>query len=254
MQELKQNTNPFIFKTSLASVAAQSPEFILEDFLPLAKRKVTMLSAKGGSGKSFIAIQAGIRLTNQGKKVGMWLSEDESGEIRERSDLINSRILFNSNPLSEHLYINGSENYPPQITHNMFEAIREAWKGLDLVVIDPLIGFFSGNENDNSQAKQFMSILTSIATQNNQAILVIHHNTKQDQDGNSTTRGASAFVDAVRILYNLKYDKEKQKHIIKIEKDNLNAKKFLGSEFNIKAIPFTVVYEREDKDNGRNKY
>jgi len=247
-------SNPFVFKTSLASVAAQAPEFILEDFLPLAKRKVTMLSAKGGSGKSFIAIQAGIRLTNQGKKVGMWLSEDESGEIRERADLINSRILFNSNPLSEHLYINGSEHYPPKITPSAFEKIREAWQGLDLVVIDPLIGFFSGNENDNAHAKQFMSVLTSIATQNNQAILVIHHNTKQDQDGNSTTRGASAFTDAVRILYNLKYDKEKQQHIIKIEKDNLNAKKFLGSEFNIKAIPFTVVYERGDKDNGRNKY
>jgi len=251
---MNNNTNPFIFKTSLASVAAQAPEFILEDFLPLAKRKVTMLSAKGGSGKSFIAIQAGIRLTNQGKKVGMWLSEDESGEIRERADLINSRILFNSNPLSEHLYINGSEHYPPQVTPGAFETIKEAWQGLDLVVIDPLIGFFSGNENDNSQAKQFMSVLTSIATQNNQAILVIHHNTKQDQDGNSTTRGASAFVDAVRILYSLKYHKEKQKHIIKIEKDNLNAKKFLGNEFNIKAIPFTIVYEKEDKDNGRNKH
>lgn len=115
----------------------------------------------------------------------------EAEKIR-RADLINSRILFNSIPLSEHLYINGSENYPPQVTPGAFETIKEAWQGLDLVVIDPLIGFFSGNENDNSQAKQFMSVLTSIATQNNQAILVIHHNTKQDQEGNSTTRGASA--------------------------------------------------------------
>lgn len=248
------NTNPFIFKTPLAAVTPQTPEFILEDFLPMAKRKVTMLSAKGGSGKSFIAIQAGIRLTDQGKKVGMWLSEDEIGEIRERADLINSRILFNRNPISEHLYVNGSENYPPQVTPNMFETIREAWKGLDLVIIDPLIGFFSGNENDNSQAKQFMSILTSIATQNNQAILVIHHNTKQDQDGNSTTRGASAFVDAVRILYSLRYDKDTQKHIIKIEKDNLNVRKFLGDEFNIKAIPFTVVYKTKEQSNGRSEY
>jgi len=126
-----------------------------------------------------------------------------------------------------------------------FKTIREAWKGLDFVIIDPLIAFFSGNENDNAQAKQFMSILTSIATQNDQAILVLHHQTKQDQEGNSTTRGASAFVDAVRILYSLKYDKDKGKHIIKLEKDNLNAKKFLGVEFEIKAIPFDLVIERE---------
>lgn len=250
--------NPYVFNSKLADVKSKSPEFILEDFLPLAKRKVTMLSAKGGAGKSFIAIQAGIRLSNEGKKVGMWLSEDEVGEIRERADLINSRILSDSNPLSENLFINGSENYPPQISKEFFELIKEAWKDLDLVIIDPLIGFFSGNENDNSQAKQFMSILTSIATQNDQAILVIHHSTKQDIEGNSTTRGASAFVDAVRILYSLKFDKENQKHIIKIEKDNLNAKKFLGSEFDIKAIPYTVsvVYKNEEKGvkNGRNKY
>jgi replicative DNA helicase len=242
------NDNRFIFKTALTNVEAKSPEFILEDFLPLAKRKVTMLSAKGGSGKSFIAIQAGIRFSNQDKKVGMWLSEDEMGEIRERANLINERILFSKVQISEHLYINGSEQCPPQITVEDIEEIKYGWKGLDLVIIDPLIGFFGGNENDNSQAKQFMSILTSIATQNNQAILVLHHNTKQDQDGNSTTRGASAFVDAVRTLYSLRYDKEEHKHFIKVEKDNLNVKKFLGDEFEIKAIPFEIIYEENIKE------
>lgn len=35
---MNNNTNPFIFKTSLASVAAQAPEFILEDFLKYKSR------------------------------------------------------------------------------------------------------------------------------------------------------------------------------------------------------------------------
>lgn len=41
-------------------------------------------------------------------------------------------------------------------------------------------------------------------------------------------RGASAFAHAIRVHYSLSYDKNKNKHIIKIEKDNLNAKYFLG--------------------------
>jgi replicative DNA helicase len=250
-------SNPFSFKTDLSQVKPKAPEFILTEFLPLAKRKVTMLSARGGSGKSFIAIQVGLRLAMQNRRVGMWLSEDEMGEIRDRADRINERILFNQKSLTDmasSLFINGSEYYPPQITPDNFELIKSAWSGLDLVVIDPLIAFFSGNENDNGQAKQFMSILTSIATLNNQAILVIHHNTKQDQDGNSTTRGASAFIDAVRILYNLQYDKESHKHTIKIGKDNLNAKKFLGEKFDIQAIPYDIIHKKEGKQNGRSKY
>lgn len=245
IQERNKNiVNPFAFTTKLHEVEAKSPEFILTDFLPIAKRKVTMLSAKGGEGKSFIAIQAGLRLANSGENVGMWLSEDEVGEIKERADLINQRILFNNSEIPSNIYINGSEHYPPFVSIDNFEMMLEAWKGFELVVIDPLIGFFAGNENDNGEAKRFMSILTSIAVQNNQSILILHHNSKaKDDEGNTSVRGASAFIDACRIQYSLRYDKESKKHLIKLEKDNVNAKKFKGVEFNITAIPFDVVYE-----------
>lgn len=249
----KNKINPFLFGTRLSEVVAKAPEFILEDFLPLAQRKVTMLSASGGVGKSFIAIQAGLRLVMQGKKVGMWLSEDEVGEIRERADLIKERILFDKKSISENIFINGSEFYPPSVTPDSFEMIKEAWAGLDLVVIDPLISFFAGNENDNAEAKRFMSILTSIAVQNEQSILILHHNSKmKDDKGNTSVRGASAFIDACRIQYSMRYDKDKKKHMIKLEKDNVNAKKFRGEEFEVNAIPFDLVYECFDEPKSEN--
>jgi len=231
------------FISSLNSYTAQSPEFILPDFMPIAKRKVTMLSAPGGAGKSFIAIQAGLRIAYQGGKVGLWLTEDESGEIRERAELIRERILFNKEPIPDTLYVRGSEAPSPVITPEEVEIIKREWAGLDLVVIDPLIGFFEGNENDNSLAKRFMQVLTAVAVANDMSILVIHHNTKANADGETTTRGASAFVDAVRILYTLHYDKEEQEHRLKLEKDNVNAKKFKGDLFKVKAIPFDIVIE-----------
>jgi len=242
----QQTQNPFSFNARLNQIKPQAPEFILTDFLPIPKRKVTMLSAKGGEGKSFIAIQAGLRLSREGYKVGLWLTEDESPEVRERADLIQARILHDNNPISDNLFIKGSETPPPVITPELIQTIGEAWQGLDLVVIDPLIGFFEGSENDNALAKRFMSVLTAIAVRNNQSILVLHHNTKQDAEGNSTTRGASAFIDAVRVLYVLRYDNKEKKHIIKLEKDNVNAKKFKGREFEVAAIPFDIVYEGPD--------
>jgi len=63
-------------------------------------------------------------------------------------------------------------------------------------------------------------------------IIFIHHGTKNS----SQSRGASAFVDAVRLVYrveHIKNDKgeilEEQNRYIILDKDNNGAKKYLGS-------------------------
>jgi len=106
-------------------------------------------------------------------------------------------------------------------------------KDFDFIILDPLIAFFGGDENNNSQAREFMNLLTEWADKEDKAILLVHHNNKSTTGG---IRGASAFVDAVRLQYQLFYPSELDEEslipnnyrIIKIIKDNWGVSKILN--------------------------
>ena len=103
----------------------------------------------------------------------------------------------------------------------------------DFIILDPLIAFFGGDENNNSQAREFMNLLTEWADKEDKAILVVHHNNKSVTGG---IRGASAFVDAVRLQYQLYLPSELNEEnllpsnyrIIKVIKDNWGVTRMLN--------------------------
>jgi replicative DNA helicase len=102
----------------------------------------------------------------------------------------------------------------------------------DVIILDPLIAMFGADENNNAHARRFINLFTRWATKENKTIIFIHHGTKNS----SQSRGASAFVDAVRLVYkveHIKNDKgelqEDDKRWIILDKDNNGAKKYLGS-------------------------
>jgi len=243
----------------LSEIKAKPVEFYLENFLPLPKGKVTLLSARGGTGKTFLLVQAAIKFIQEKKdrKVLLWLSEDESGESRERAENIVMRILGleqgDTSILTENIDIIGSEEMTEYINDQTAQEALKFFLPYDLVVLDPLIAFYNGDENSNSEARRFMQNLTRIASVNKQSVVIIHHHGKANDEGKSNTRGASAFVDAARLLYELHYDKESDTHTITIEKENVPASKFHGKKFNRKVLPYSVVIEEPDKQPIRSK-
>jgi replicative DNA helicase len=227
----------------LDDVEPKAAEFYLKDFLPLPKKAITMLSANGGSGKTFLAIQLALKLSSEGKKVLLWLSEDDKGIVKHRSKMIKDRVLKNSDIDSSNIDI--IDEMPPHLNTKNYKELEELFCKYNVVVLDPLIAFFGGEENNNSQARFFMNLLNKIAKINLQSILLIHHSTKPSKDNAARTRGAGAFIDAVRLSYEIQNidddDVDNNKKRVAITKDNYGIKHIVNADYvDVDVLPFDV--------------
>lgn len=87
------------------------------------------------------------------------------------------------------------------------DLIREQVRvnGIDVVSLDPAVKAHGVDENDNNQMDAVATIITRLAIQLNISIDVPHHTSKGVADaGNADrSRGASAFVNAGRLVYTL---------------------------------------------------
>lgn len=237
----KQNSTELFEICSIENIEAKDSEFYLKGFLPIPKNTVTMFSAPGGSGKSYLLLQIAIRflLENPNKKAFLWFSEDPKELSKSRSENIVEKLLSSSmEKISGRLKISDSQTVQvlegkgrESIINPHFYTLKAMLKEFELIVLDPLIAFYGADENSNADARKFMQLFTHWAANEEKSIIFIHHSTK-----NSTqSRGASAFVDAVRLVYEIDKIKNKegqeidtQKRKIKITKDNYGAALLLG--------------------------
>ena len=70
-QEIKNFKNNSIDTFALnkfSEVEDKEIEFLLKDYLPVPKKAVTLLSARGGAGKSWLALQIALKVINQTNK------------------------------------------------------------------------------------------------------------------------------------------------------------------------------------------
>ena len=233
-----------LFKiVSFGEIQAEDAEFVCKSWLPFPKDTVSLVSAGGGVGKSFLLLQAAMRMVRDERlKVFMWLSEDPLGLSRSRFEMIAKQILETDVSVFEkNLHIVGAdaetihfleENRGSISTNSKFYQFKRALSAYDVIILDPLIAMFGADENNNAHARMFINLFTRWATKEKKTIIFIHHGTKNS----SQSRGASAFVDAVRLVYrveHIKNDKneisEEENRYIILDKDNNGAKKYLGA-------------------------
>jgi replicative DNA helicase len=258
----------FSFKSvevqQLSTVERKHSQFILKDILPLPAKTVNMISSSGGMGKTFISIRLANEFVREtGSRVLCWFSEDDNGEIAIRYDTLKKSgmivkefqddiFLINSEPKQFALKEGGvfKANY-----HALDELKNDClFNNIKLVIIDPLLAFYGGDENDNSQARIFMQPFIEWTKKFDITVLFIHHASK-----NGGTRGAGAFRDAVRTLYEMNYVldakglidfniKDSGVREVSIAKDNRNAfywfeKKYNGASANIQIMPRRIRVE-----------
>jgi replicative DNA helicase len=250
---------------SIHDVEIEDPEFICKDWIPIPKRTITIFSAGGGTGKTMAALQLAMRYIEEEafeKKVFLWLSEDPAGLSKSRAADIASKVLGKSfMNYSGRMDISDNATFPVMtfkssgegIVRPEFYQMKSKLKPYDLIIIDPLIGFFAGDENSNSHARQFMQLFTQWAAKENKTIVFIHHSSKGIRvGGESKTRGASAFVDAVRAVYEFEKIKptqdDKEQSIdqslrrVILTKDNYNSNRYFGYQQDIKLFPPHPVF------------
>ena len=211
-------------------------EFILKEWLPIPKNTVSLLTAPGGSGKTWLVLQIAARysISNKSSKTFLWLSEDPKSLSKSRlnkiltgileTSLINLNIDIADDATPHLLNIIGNKVTTDPIWHDM----KKVFEPYDLIILDPLIAFFGGDENSNGHARFFMQLFTEFAGKTGKTIVFIHHSTK----GTAGSRGAGAIVDTARLHYEIDRVRNKDKEIddskshmrlIRIAKDNYNA-------------------------------
>ncbi|TDA64293.1 hypothetical protein E0765_06145 [Sulfuricurvum sp. IAE1] len=252
-------------------VVEREPEFVLSNWLPLPRGVVSMISAEGGSGKGWTALQIANRYIDEHPydKVCLWLSEDDIGINTNRHRLVSSSVmnkLYSDYKNSVHFPVvqkNGviiGERPKPLIVngkfdHHAFYRMRQSLRGFGLIVLDPLRSFYGGDENSNTEANLFMGPLQDWAAEENIVLVLLHHSNK-DKDGSfkSKSRGASAFRDAVRVMYEI--DKiYKNPHTAEIDLDNAHMRRFKMTKDNLGAMRvlgrYEVTHHITPKDSAR---
>ncbi|AII15594.1 DnaB domain-containing protein (plasmid) [Campylobacter iguaniorum] len=237
----------------ISEIQEEQTEYICEDWLPIPRKTVSMIVANGGVGKSWIIIQLALRhlIKNPNEKVFAWLSEDPKGLSKHRAGLISNNILNKNIDDFSNFFVTGSEWEPFHIVeengelNNKFELMKTKLKDCNIILLDPLIGFYGGNENSNSQARKFMQQFTRWAARENKTIIFIHH---ADKQGNGS-RGASSLVDAVRLVYEIEViEKNETDRKFKIGKDNYGVSNILNEKEFVRT-----VFPSSNKNNKRTR-
>ncbi|MFA6138891.1 MAG: AAA family ATPase [Sulfurimonas sp.] len=240
-----------LFKMIPASyVEAKESDFITKNFIPVPKKTVSIFSAGGGTGKTSLLLQLAMHYLyeNQQEKAFCWLSEDPLGLTKHRLNHVIAGLYPLGAETLHRLILSDDLTFPILLEQNRnmtinshFYKMKMMLKEFKLIILDPLIAFYGGDENNNAQAKLFMQLFTKWASEEDKTIIFIHHSTKNT----SQSRGASAFVDAARAVYEIEKIKDEDgkevdttKRKITLTKDNYRASKhFDGFSKQIQVFP-----------------
>jgi len=246
------------------NIIEKEVQFICKNWLPIPKQTVSMITAPGGIGKTWLIIQLAIRaiLNNEVQRAFLWLSEDPKEISKNRINKVFNEILNIKNlNVKEKIDISDSptiqviyDNQRKVEISSLFSQLKIKLQEYDLIVFDPLIAFYGTDENSNSSARKFMQLFTEWASKENKTIIFIHHSTKNT----TQSRGASALVDAVRAVYEIDYITGKEgntKRMIKLSKDNYGILELLGNNiverklFPKKVNKRTIIFNEDNLPN-----
>jgi len=208
---------------SLAPVPADLPArpWLVENLL--MDGQVTMLTGRGGDGKSLVALQLAVMVaaraefgwweTRERRNVLVLNAEDNIDEQRRR--LLGACDVMGVDPrlLEGRLFTMDRESLvlvhrdpsdevvkPSPLYDRLAELIEQ--HSIGLVVIDPLVeAHINLDENSNADMKELVIMLRRLARARDIPLLIVHHSrkgaTSGDQDG---ARGGSALVNACRVV------------------------------------------------------
>ena len=206
-------------------------EWLLSEFLP--KKIVASIIAAGGTGKSFLAMHIAVALAagsslfskyiaSTPTKVVFISGEDDKTELQRRLHSVTQGMPPNLiKSISSNIqFIDLADSFelftykPPSGEVNMttvpvdlVSAIKQKLGDeVGLVILDPVSRFRGGEENSAGDTTRFVQALQYIRDQLSATVLTLHHVNKGAKTNGSTqnnARGSSAFIDGVRLVYEL---------------------------------------------------
>lgn len=259
----------FLKLRSINEIKEKKVEVIGKSYIPFPQGTVSLIVAPGDTGKTFVSINIALHFTleniknKSNKKIFAWLSEDAEGIIKDRYNAILSTLFSEKDQLlikdREDLYQITDEMSFEVLnqknrefhTNEYFYILKQKLKDFSLIILDPLLGFYTGDENDNSYARRFMQLFMHWAKKENKTIIFIHHSPKKSKD----SRGASAIRDASRVLYQVDKIRDKEGKILEnsnklnfyLEKDNYQVSKYLDNKnFTREVFPKSLKIKKNE--------
>ena len=195
--------------------------WVVPDWVPL--ENVTMLGGDGGVGKSLVGMQLlTAAATGKGwlgyevmrcKVLGIF-AEDGFDELQRRQVAINRHLDITMTDLGDMSLVSragadsvmmgfGGDGYesrdrgePTEFFQRVHNLATE--HGAQLVVLDSLHDYFSGNENSRPQARQFVSLLRGLAIDIEGAVVVCAHPSLTGLSTGTGMSGSTGWNNSVR--------------------------------------------------------
>lgn len=208
---------------------APGVDFLFDGLVPLGT--LSGCDAAGGSGKGFMTQEIAVSLVigrtllptfrpTRRRKV-LWLQAEEPTKIMHNRlksiadkynltddewDALEGDLTCYSKQTGN---LSKTDDEGQIVGTSLFNDIRDDVRRIQpgMIIIDPRANFFHGNENDNTEVQQFLSLLESLTdeVEEGSTVWINHHASKarQTENGADMGRGASAGRDRMRCLFNL---------------------------------------------------
>ena len=204
-----------------ASIFADAPVperlWIVLNMIP--DRTVTIVGGDGAVGKSTLMLQLAVAMVGGTPWIGtnpeqgpvaVVSAEDDIDELHRRVVAIGRGLGAKLADLTDlHFIPLAGKDAVMAAPEGRTNVVRETpiWRGLvaiverfkpRLVIIDTRADVFAGNENDRSQARQFIGLLRGLAITKNLAIILIEHPSLTGLTSRTGTSGSTGWNNAVR--------------------------------------------------------
>jgi replicative DNA helicase len=233
---------------------------------------ISVAVGAGGIGKTYFALKLAYEAGKIGKKTLCWLTEDSKFNMKDRLHFLanvykydipstNAEIAYdNPEPILH------TEYGVLKINRQAIKKYQKIFSGFDLIILDPLMNFFEGNNNDNTANRLFLNAMNDCISED-QALLFLHHTNKlvvllpelqsinskklsynEIQDRLTKIKGASAINETARfVLYIEANSLNENERILSIIKSNVGN---TGKIIETVVLP-SFPAEKETKHLGR---
>ncbi|MCW6509691.1 AAA family ATPase [Lichenifustis flavocetrariae] len=210
---------PIVDAASFAGREVPERQWFVEGMMPAGT--VTMLGGDGATGKSLLALQLsaatvlGMPWIGRDVRRGPVLfltAEDDNEELHRRLNDILADIGmtfedfrargFSLCSLTKVDAVLGTSDAHTHVVKPTvwFELIQEHIRIAKpaLVVLDPLSDLFAGDENQRTQARQFIGLLRRFTVEHGSTVLLLAHPSLSGLSSGSGTSGSTAWSNSVR--------------------------------------------------------
>jgi len=222
---------------SITDIESKETEWLWHPYIP--KNMVTLIAGMPSSMKSYFVIDLALRLSLKLQFAdGNYPSKNHNVLYFPVEDslehTIRTRIEKQNKGVPTNLFVSDKT-----LNLTKFEAQQEFKqqlinKKIDVVILDPISSFLGGKDtNSESTVRPVLEFLKSLEAIKVTTLLIRHTNKGEAQNNFDKVAGSGAWVQVVRsLLLVAKSKDEKNKSLIKLEKNNLVA----DSEYMLELI------------------